>query len=323
MLWFLFYSILFHSVYCIISYCITVSLYHVYAYGLKTVRVKRCFLLPRYFCYGGVGLGGDDDVSCTCTHVRCYATDGVVGWGWWRILSKWIVVQTILYVLFPGVQKPNFLEFVSERNVSSISGTSAFRVFCFLGFKTSRCVVFLLSRFWVCSCYFYSVYVNRDACILIYIPLVGDPFFVDHILELAISVLLCPEVTQWTLHTILNVDWWRFNFFALFEHHDFLRQRWPSSKSTPPISRITQCEKFKFSISWTWYLQHFSSSILTIFSPLFLGHLALFDDTAKSIFVWTSQWICNIQSHVLDTILIYTLCYLLYIIACLYLNKQF
>ena len=26
-------------------------------------------------------MGWDDDVSCTCTHVRCYATDGVVG-GW-------------------------------------------------------------------------------------------------------------------------------------------------------------------------------------------------------------------------------------------------
>ena len=30
-----------------------------------------------------VGLGGlgDDDVLCTCTHVTCYATAGVVGWG--------------------------------------------------------------------------------------------------------------------------------------------------------------------------------------------------------------------------------------------------
>ena len=24
-----------------------------------------------------MGRGGDDDVPCTCTHVRCYATDGV------------------------------------------------------------------------------------------------------------------------------------------------------------------------------------------------------------------------------------------------------
>ena len=30
---------------------------------------------------GGVGWGGDDDVLCTCTHVTCYATAGVVGWG--------------------------------------------------------------------------------------------------------------------------------------------------------------------------------------------------------------------------------------------------
>ena len=31
---------------------------------------------------GGVGCVGDDDVLCTCTtHVTCYATAGVVGWG--------------------------------------------------------------------------------------------------------------------------------------------------------------------------------------------------------------------------------------------------
>ena len=30
---------------------------------------------------GGVGWVGDDDVLCTCTHVPCYATAGVVGWG--------------------------------------------------------------------------------------------------------------------------------------------------------------------------------------------------------------------------------------------------
>ena len=30
---------------------------------------------------GGVGWVGDDDVLCTCTHVTCYATPGVVGWG--------------------------------------------------------------------------------------------------------------------------------------------------------------------------------------------------------------------------------------------------
>ena len=29
---------------------------------------------------GGVGWVGDDDVLCTCTHVTCYATAGVVGW---------------------------------------------------------------------------------------------------------------------------------------------------------------------------------------------------------------------------------------------------
>ena len=30
---------------------------------------------------GGVGWVGDDGVLCTCTHVTCYATAGVVGWG--------------------------------------------------------------------------------------------------------------------------------------------------------------------------------------------------------------------------------------------------
>ena len=30
---------------------------------------------------GGVGWVGDDNVFCTCTHVTCYATAGVVGWG--------------------------------------------------------------------------------------------------------------------------------------------------------------------------------------------------------------------------------------------------
>ena len=30
---------------------------------------------------GGVGWVGDDDVLCTCTHVTCYATAGVVGRG--------------------------------------------------------------------------------------------------------------------------------------------------------------------------------------------------------------------------------------------------
>ena len=28
-----------------------------------------------------MGWVGDDDVLCTCTHVTCYATAGVVGWG--------------------------------------------------------------------------------------------------------------------------------------------------------------------------------------------------------------------------------------------------
>ena len=30
----------------------------------------------------GMGWGGDDNVPCTCTHGRCYASHGIgVGWG--------------------------------------------------------------------------------------------------------------------------------------------------------------------------------------------------------------------------------------------------
>ena len=29
---------------------------------------------------------GDSDVLCTCTHVRCSATDGLGAWGWWSSL---------------------------------------------------------------------------------------------------------------------------------------------------------------------------------------------------------------------------------------------
>ena len=28
-----------------------------------------------------MGWGGDDNVPCTCTHGRCYASNGM-GWGW-------------------------------------------------------------------------------------------------------------------------------------------------------------------------------------------------------------------------------------------------
>ena len=31
------------------------------------------FLMQGAFFWVGVGWGGDDDVPCTCTHVRCYA----------------------------------------------------------------------------------------------------------------------------------------------------------------------------------------------------------------------------------------------------------
>ena len=48
-----------------------------------TVPWPLC-IFPENRCrswWGGVGWVGDDDVLCTCTHVTCYATAGVVGWG--------------------------------------------------------------------------------------------------------------------------------------------------------------------------------------------------------------------------------------------------
>ena len=51
-----------------------------------------------------MGWGVDDNFPCTCTHVRCYATDGV-GCGWW--LSWWTsqlyidaLIQMALYCNF-------------------------------------------------------------------------------------------------------------------------------------------------------------------------------------------------------------------------------
>ena len=40
-------------------------------------------------CYAtdGVGGGGDDNIPCTCTHVGCYATDGVGGGGMTTFLA--------------------------------------------------------------------------------------------------------------------------------------------------------------------------------------------------------------------------------------------
>ena len=112
---------------------------HVYAYGLKTVRVKRCFLLPCFFCYGGVGWGGDDDVSWVYLALaHMWDATQLMGWvaGGVGMMTYLVKVNccsdyTYFFHLFPGVQKLRFLEFVYERNVSSISGSSAFRVFCF------------------------------------------------------------------------------------------------------------------------------------------------------------------------------------------------
>ena len=42
-----------------------------------------------------MGWVGDDDVLCTCTHVTCYATAGVVGWGGvgWGVCKAFIPKQ--------------------------------------------------------------------------------------------------------------------------------------------------------------------------------------------------------------------------------------
>ena len=46
----------------------------------RSLHLHTCDMLRN--CWGGgVGWVGDDDVLCTCTHVTCYATAGVVGWG--------------------------------------------------------------------------------------------------------------------------------------------------------------------------------------------------------------------------------------------------
>ena len=42
---------------------------------------------------GGVGWVGDDDVLCTCTHVTCYATAGVVGWGGLGMMTFFALVH--------------------------------------------------------------------------------------------------------------------------------------------------------------------------------------------------------------------------------------
>ena len=57
----------------------------------RSLHLHTCDMLRN--CWGGrVGWVGDDDVLCTCTHVACYATAGVVGWGgvgwgWWRCFN--------------------------------------------------------------------------------------------------------------------------------------------------------------------------------------------------------------------------------------------
>ena len=52
---------------------------------LCTCTHVTCYATAGVLGWGGLGMMvgwvGDDDVLCTCTHVTCYATAGVVGWG--------------------------------------------------------------------------------------------------------------------------------------------------------------------------------------------------------------------------------------------------
>ena len=66
---------------CSLSICAFVFLLVVCATGSKTARVGAHIRAVRHaWGGGGLGWGGDDDVPCTCTHGRCYASHGV-GWG--------------------------------------------------------------------------------------------------------------------------------------------------------------------------------------------------------------------------------------------------
>ena len=51
------------------------------AYVSCGYRAVAPVYFPRKLMPELVGWVGDDDVLCTCTHVTCYATAGVVGWG--------------------------------------------------------------------------------------------------------------------------------------------------------------------------------------------------------------------------------------------------
>ncbi len=42
-----------------------------------SIYTLRCWASPGKRRKGWMGWGGDDDVFCTCTHVKCYATDGL------------------------------------------------------------------------------------------------------------------------------------------------------------------------------------------------------------------------------------------------------
>ena len=65
---------------------------------------------------GGVGWVGDDDVLCTCTHVTCYATAGVVGWGGLGMMTlfQWVWRRNLVET---GVKSPQ--EFLAKKELVS------------------------------------------------------------------------------------------------------------------------------------------------------------------------------------------------------------
>ena len=57
------------------------------------VLVPLCILRENRCPGWWVGWVGDDDVLCTCAHVTCYATGGVVGWGGLGMMTFFALVH--------------------------------------------------------------------------------------------------------------------------------------------------------------------------------------------------------------------------------------
>ena len=75
---------------------------------------------------GGVGWVGDDDVLCTCTHVTCYATAGVVGWGAFGdddVLCTCTHVTCYAQVSHQNRQYAKTLKKAPKKGLSRVAGT--------------------------------------------------------------------------------------------------------------------------------------------------------------------------------------------------------